>query len=79
MYFSAENLLGVNPVAMNYKMRHNKNWPAKYSLAWPYRSYVICGGIKTENTVWTREVTCKGSYTERKACSVCELATESND
>ena len=38
MYFS-ENLPGVNPVVMNYKIRHNKNQPAtepaRYSLAWP--------------------------------------------
>ena len=38
MYLS-ENLLGVNLVVMNYKIRHNKNQPAmrpaRYSLAWP--------------------------------------------
>ena len=52
MYFS-ENLPGINPVVMNYKIRHNKNWPAmrpaRYSLVWPDRfSITICGGIKTE-------------------------------
>ena len=51
MYFSAENLPGVNPVTINYKMRHNKNQPAKYSLARPYHfSVIICGGRKTEKT-----------------------------
>ena len=34
MYFSAENFPEVNPVAMSYKIRHNKNQPARYSLAW---------------------------------------------
>ena len=34
MYFPAENLPEVSPVVMNYKMRHNKNWPARYSLVW---------------------------------------------
>ena len=34
MYVSAENLPEVSPVVMNYKMRHNKNWPARYSLMW---------------------------------------------
>ena len=38
MYFS-ENLLGVNPVVMNYKIKLMKNRPAtspeRYSLAWP--------------------------------------------
>ena len=40
MYFS-ENLPGVNPVVIHYKIRQNKNWsamkPARYSLAWPDR------------------------------------------
>ena len=39
MYFSAENLPGVNPVVMNYKIRHSKNQtatrPARYSLMLP--------------------------------------------
>ena len=38
MYFSAENLPGVNPVVMNYKIRHSKNQsamrPGRISLAW---------------------------------------------
>ena len=34
MHFSAENLSEVSPVVMNYKMRHNKNRPARYSLVW---------------------------------------------
>ena len=33
MYFSGD-LPGVNPVVTNYKIRHNKNWPVRYSLAW---------------------------------------------
>ena len=33
-YFSAENLLEVNPVMINYKIRYNKNQPARCSLAW---------------------------------------------
>ena len=47
--FSAENLLEVSPVVINYKMRHNKNRPARYSLVWPHHFSVIniCGG-KTE-------------------------------
>ena len=35
MYFSTENLLEVNPVVTNYKIRHNENRPARYSLVWP--------------------------------------------
>ena len=35
MYFSSENLPGVNPVVINYKIRHNKNRLVRYSLAWP--------------------------------------------
>ena len=50
MYFSAENLPEVSPVVMNYKMRHNKNWPARYSLEWPdHFSFInIHDGRKTE-------------------------------
>ena len=52
MYFS-ENLLGINPVVMNYKIRYNKNQPAmrptRYSLAWSgYFFRYYCGGRKTE-------------------------------
>ena len=51
MYFS-ENLPGVNPVVINYKIRHDKNRPAmrpaRYSVTWPYCfSIIICGGRKT--------------------------------
>ena len=39
MYFSAEKPPGVNPVVINYKIRHNKNRqamrPARYCLVWP--------------------------------------------
>ena len=38
MYFS-ENLLGVNPVVMNYKIRHSKNRPVRYSPVWPDRFF----------------------------------------
>ena len=42
MYFS-ENLPGVNPVVMTYKIRHNKNRPAtrptRSSLVWPDRFF----------------------------------------
>ena len=51
MCFSAENLPGVNPMVMKYKIRHNKNRSAKYSLAWPYHfSVIICGGRKQKKT-----------------------------
>ena len=41
MYFSAENLLEVSPVGMNYKMRLNKNRSARYSLVWPDHLSII--------------------------------------
>ena len=44
MYFS-ENLLGVNPVVTNYKIRHIKN---RFSVN-------IFGVRKMKNTVWTCE------------------------
>ena len=71
MYFS-KNILGVNLVVINYKRKHNKNWPvtrpARYSLAWPdHFSVKICGGRKTENTVWTCKAICKGSHGGRLA------------
>ena len=63
MYFSAENLPGVNPVAMNYKMRHNKNWPAKYSIVWPYHfSVIVCGGRKMEKYSLDMRGYVQGSY-----------------
>ena len=52
MYFSEENLHSpeVSTVVMNYKMRHNKNRPAKDSLVWLDHFSVIniCGGRKKE-------------------------------
>ena len=50
MNFS-ENLPGINPVVMNYKIRHNKNRPVmrpvRYGLVWPdHFSVIICGGRK---------------------------------
>ena len=40
----------VSPVVMNYKMRHNKNRPARNSLVWldHFSVISICGGRKTE-------------------------------
>ena len=45
----------VNPVVMNYKLRHNKNQPARYSLAWPDRffHYYFVMAEKWKNMVWT--------------------------
>ena len=64
-YFSAKNLPEVSPVVM----RHNKNWPARYSFVWPDHFSIIniCSGRKMENTVWTCEATCKGSHGGRLA------------
>ena len=59
MYFSAENLPEVNPVVMNYKIRHNKNRPARYSLA-----LLFCGDRKMEKCSLDMAM-CKGSHGER--------------
>ena len=68
MYFS-KNILGVNPVVMNYKIESASMRPARYSLVWPdCFSVIICGGRNTEK---------QSGYARlraRKACSVCELA-----
>ena len=41
--YSSKNILGVNPVMMNYKTRCNKNRPAtrpaRYTLVWPDRFF----------------------------------------
>ena len=42
-YFS-KNIPGVNPVAMNYKIRHNKNQPRDVHGQTAF--YVFCGGRK---------------------------------
>ena len=43
----------VTPVVMNYKIRHNKNQPVRYSLGRPDRfSVIICDGRKRKNMVW---------------------------
>ena len=51
-------------MVMNYKMRHNKNRPARDSLLWPDHFSVIniCGGRKSEKHAWTCVATCKGSH-----------------
>ena len=81
MYFS-ENLPGVNPVVMNYKIRHNKSRstmrlamrPAKYSLAWPDCFFVIiCSGSKTDKHGLDMWGYVRG-YLWRKACLLCGLA-----
>ena len=62
MYF-LENISGVNPVVMNYKIGRNKNQlatrPARYSFMWPdhffHYYYSICGGRKTwSGHAWVR-------------------------
>ena len=63
MYFSAEDLLEVNPVLMNYKIRHNKN-----------RFFCYLWWQKMENAIWTCKAMCKGSHRERLAQLVCALA-----
>ena len=69
MYFSAENLPEVGPLVMNYKMRHNKNQPATYSLIWPDHvvHYYFVVAEKWKNTVWTCEGMYKGSHGGRFA------------
>ena len=54
-------------MVINYKIRHNKNRPAKHSLACLDHFSVTCAGRKMENTVWTCEATCKGSHGGRLA------------
>ena len=59
----SEDLLGVNIVVTNYKIRHNRNQPARYSLAWLDCFYVItCGGGKMKNIVWMCKAACEGSH-----------------
>ena len=53
MYFS-KNIPGVNPVVVNYKIRHKNQpamRPARYSgPAWPpHPSIITCGGRKTQS------------------------------
>ena len=59
MYFSAENLHSpeVSPVMMNYKMRHNKNQPARNSLLWPdhFPLLIFVVAERRKDTVWTCE------------------------
>ena len=64
MYFS-KNILGVNPVAMNYKKRHNKNQPCNVRGQTAFS--VFGGGRKTGNTVWTYKAMCKSSHGGRLA------------
>ena len=47
----------------HYKIRQNKNQPARYNLAWLDCSSVItCGGGKVKNMVWTCKAACEGSH-----------------
>ena len=67
MYFS-ENLPGVNPVVTNYKIRHNKNWPVRYSLVWP--DHFFCYHLwwqKNKKMIWTCEAKCEGGHGGRLA------------
>ena len=52
MYFSAENLHSpeVSPVVMNYKMRHNKNQPARDSPVWPDHFSVV---VAENGKIWS--------------------------
>ena len=62
MYFSGD-LPGVNPVVTNYKIRHNKNQPEMYGLAWlDCFSVITCCGGKTKNMVWMCKAACEGSH-----------------
>ena len=65
----------VSPVVMNYKMRHNKNQPARDSLVWPDHFFIIniCGGRKTEKQSLDMRGYMQGQPW-RKACLMCELA-----
>ena len=75
MHF-AKNIPGVNPVVMNYKIKHNKNWlatrSARYSLVWPKLLFPLLFVVveKKKNTVWACEAMCKGSHGGRLAQSV---------
>ena len=71
MHFSSENLPGVNPLVMNYKIRYSKNQkatrPARYVQSFP-----LCGGRKVENTVQTCKAVCNGSHGGRLAQCVSQ-------
>ena len=67
MYFSAENLPEVSPVVMNYKMRQNKNRPARYSLVW-YLWWQKNGKTRSGNAMLHARVAM-----EQGLLSVCEL------
>ena len=62
-------------MVMNYKMRNNKNRPARDSLVWPDHFSVlnICGGRKTEKHSLDMRGYMQG-YPWRKACTVYMLA-----
>ena len=62
-------------MVMYYKMRSNKNRPARDSLVWPDHFSVlnICGGRKTEKHSLDTRGYVQG-YPRRKACTVCKLA-----
>ena len=65
--YASENFLEVNPVMMNYKIRHNKNRRVRYSLAWPLFPLLFVVAEKQKNVVWTCKAMCKGSHGERLA------------
>ena len=77
--FSSRNIPEVNPVVMNYKIRHNKYWPA---VTRPARqscmvrpttfSITVCGGMKNGKHGLDMRGYVQGQP-QRKACSVCEL------
>ena len=76
----SENHPGVNPVVMNYKIRHNKKRPARYIhlgiVSRGQTSFLLLFMVaeKWKNTVWMCEAMCEGGHGGKKACSVCELA-----
>ena len=53
----SENLLGVNPVVMNYKIRHNKNRPttrpARYRLLWSDHFFCYYLWWKKNGKTWS--------------------------
>ena len=61
MYFS-ENLPGVNPVVMNYKIRHKTRqatMPVRYSIAW-FRALVNHGRSMNIATFSTQDLQQQG-------------------
>ena len=71
VYFSAENLSGVNPMVMNYKIRHNKNWQVRYSLAWP--DHFFCNYLWWQKNGKTRSGHARlhARVAMEETCSMC--------